>query len=157
MKPPRITSPFRWPSPPGKTCPRRGRASMSRRVRWSSTQLDAGSVDNGLSGLLPLRLSRATCGYFRCRNSSDTSTRHVLDRRMHRAVSLDRVARLICRAVTLPLLISARRLVVDRPRSRRSAVPYGSEDDKTKALLGAFVGAYGPLTWRTPRSCLMGS
>jgi hypothetical protein len=153
VKPPRSTLPYRWPSPPGKTCPRRGRASMSRRVRWGSTQLNAGSVDSGFAALMPLAQSGAT-SRFRCRNSSDTSTRHVLDRRMHRAISLDRVARLICRAVTLPLLTSARRLVVDRPRSRRSAVPNGAEDVRTKALSGAFVGAYGPLTWDTPRSCL---
>ena len=53
MKPPRITSPSRWPSLPGKTCPRRGSVSMSRRGRWGSTQLTAGSVGSGLAALSP--------------------------------------------------------------------------------------------------------
>ena len=54
MKPSLISSPYRLPLPPGGTYPRRGRTSMSRRVRWDSTQLNAGSVDSGSPQSLPV-------------------------------------------------------------------------------------------------------
>ena len=48
---------------------------MSQRVHWGSTQLNTGPVESGLAAFVPPTQSCATCGYFRRRNSSDTSTR----------------------------------------------------------------------------------
>jgi hypothetical protein len=161
MKPSCITAPYRWPSPPGKTCPRRGPASMSRRGRWGSTQLTTGSVGSGLAALSPLaavtrdlRLSPVQ-KFLRCVDKPCSGLPNVSGRfaRPSSAVDLSRrhfagrngvPMALGVGAVKPPVVgpwLFARRPGVKRPRPRRSAVS----------------DAFGLLTWRTPRSCLVNS
>jgi hypothetical protein len=158
MKPSCITAPYRWPSPPRKTCPRRGSVSMSRRVRWGSTQLTAGPVDSELAALSPLqavtrdlRLSPVqklvryvdkacsglpnVSGLTRPSSAVDLSRSHFAGLI---AVPIALGVRAVKPFVVGPCLY-ARRPVMERPRRRRSAVSDGLEDGKTRPLLCTFV------------------
>jgi hypothetical protein len=176
MKPSCITAPYRWPSPPGKTCPRRGPVSMSRRVRCSSTQLTAGSVDSGLAALSPLLAvtrdlrSSPVQKFVRYVGKACSGLPNVSGRftRPSSAVDLSRshFAGLI--AVPIALGVRAVKPFVVGHVSLLAVLSWSGRDHEDQpfptvwrmAKLGqccAPLWACELLTWRTPRSCLMSS